>query len=149
MLMKKRFGGYSSDSRSTGTSAEDVLMEALMDHSTSKMTSNTGSLNPESIGISCEDGEEVDSCHEELATKPSNRNDRLPDWHDLTDDDLYELLLEIEEELQVDGTYGKLIHSSFLFFSLRPPSLVTCIFFVQLFRRGVAGRSIGGRAHFT
>ena len=104
LLMKRRLGKYTQASRSLGTSAEDVLMESLLENST-LMKSDTSHMKPETIGQFAEEGAEVDPNNEDLATKPSNLGHSLSEWEgdELTDDDLYDLLLEIEEELRVDG----------------------------------------------
>jgi len=78
-------------------------METLMENAPA-LTSDTSQTKPESLDLSYAQGLEFDPCNEALATKSSIMQDNLSDLEsqDLTDDDLYDLLLEIEEELRLD-----------------------------------------------
>ncbi|CAJ1930329.1 unnamed protein product [Cylindrotheca closterium] len=104
LLMKRRLRNDVSHSRSPGASAEDVLMEVLKERNT-VMTPHTSDIKFEGI-ISASPSEELDPDYgtTKVHSDPRNMQDTFSDWdgHNLTDDDLYDILLEIEEELKVD-----------------------------------------------
>lgn len=102
--MKRRLGNDDSDSRSIGASAEDVLMEVLME-SNIAATTDTSNIEPQGI-VSASPSEELDQDYETLYSRTVQDSLSDLEGQDLTDDELYDILLEIEEELRVDGTYA-------------------------------------------
>lgn len=100
-MKKRRLQNDASDSPDLGASAEDVLMEVLIETA----TTDAGDIKADGI-VSTSPSEELDPDCATLHSKQRNMQGSLSDWegHDLTDDDLYDILLEIEEELRVDGT---------------------------------------------
>lgn len=102
MLSKRRRGHDSSDFHSLEPSAEDVLMEVLMERNAT-ISSDVNSLGPQGI-FSAPTSEELEYSMEEL--HEASPNDAQIDG--LAEAEFYEILQEIEQELQVDGKSGLL-----------------------------------------
>lgn len=142
MLMKRRLGNDDSDSRSVGASAEDVLVEVLMERNVSA-TTDTSNTEPQGI-VSASPSEELDQESETMYSRTVQDSLSDLEGQDLTDDELYDILLEIEEELRVDGTYAYIYT-----FSFAAQAHICISDMTQLRRRGAVGGSVGRRAHVT
>lgn len=83
------------------TAAEDVLMEVLMERDITDASDATMLGSGGAIAAPQKNGNEA--TFEGSAAKREVDKQMVLESYDLTDDDLYEILLEIDEELQTDS----------------------------------------------